>query len=76
MPASRKVRLCIIELPAKLGITQGQALNEDNIRQYCARKKVTLPDCIEIDAMSQDNGDWRIEIWENPDTDDKQPSNG
>lgn len=68
-PGTRRVRLCVIDLPASLGITQAQALNHSNIRQYCHRKKMTLPDAIEVEASLNDEG-WRITVWENPDNGD------
>lgn len=65
-PGTRRVKLCVIDLPANLGITQGQALNHSNVRRYCHQKNMTLPDAIEVEACTVEDG-WRIVVWENPD---------
>ncbi len=64
----RRVKLTEIEVLRAQNLTVEKCQNEVAIRQFCANRKKTLPDMIEIEVfeIEDENLQWHIVVWENP----------
>ena len=76
VPTTREVLLVAINVLRRMNLTVEQAGDEQTIRQFCHRQmKRTLPDAIRIDVIEPDEEtrelyQWRVLVYEHPDTDE------